>query len=179
MQKKEDGKLGRGSTRKNKNIYQQIREERGLTREKAGELLESVTPERIEKIESEKSVPHPDEVLIMAQKYNRPDLCNYFCSQECPIGQQYVPEVHMADLSQIVLQMLASLNSVSKDKDRLIEITADGEISDDELKDFIRIQDQLEKISITVEALQLWAEKMLASGSIDMDKYRQYKKDMK
>ena len=85
----------------------------------------------------------------------------------------------MADLSQIVLQMLASLNSVSKDKDRLIEITADGEISDDELKDFIRIQDQLEKISITVEALQLWAEKMLASGSIDMDKYRQYKKDMK
>ena len=162
--------MGRGSTRKNKNIYQQIREERGLTREKAGELLESVTPERIEKIESEKSVPHPDEVLIMAQKYNRPDLCNYFCSQECPIGQQYVPEVHMADLSQIVLQMLASLNSVSKDKDRLIEITADGEISDDELEDFARIENGIEEIAMASDALTLWLDSMVASGEINKEK---------
>ena len=51
------------------------------------------------------------------------------------------------------------------------EITADGKISGDEIDDFIYIQDELERISITVETLQLWAEKMLANGVIDADAY--------
>ena len=55
----------------------------------------------------------------------------------------------MKELSSIVLEMLASLNSVSKSKDRLIEIAADGVISDDEIDDFIYIQNELERISIT------------------------------
>lgn len=168
--------MGRKSTKTNKNYYQIIREELQLTREKASELLESITPERIEKIESEKSLPHPDEVLIMSEKYGRPDLCNYYCSRVCPIGQRYVPEIKMQDLSQIVLQMLASLNTISRRKDRLIEITADGKIEDSEVRDFVHIQNELERISITVEALQLWAEKMLSSGAIDMDEYNAAKK---
>ena len=50
--------------------------------------------------------------------------------------------------------------------------TADGKIEGDEIDDFIRIQEELEKISITVETLQLWAEKMLANGVIDPEEYR-------
>ncbi len=75
----------------------------------------------------------------------------------------------MKELSSIVLEMLASLNSVSKSKDRLIEIAADGVISDDEIDDFIYIQNELERISITVETLQLWSEKMLATGKINAE----------
>ena len=75
----------------------------------------------------------------------------------------------MKELSSIVLEMLASLNSVSKSKDRLIEIAADGVISDDEIDDFIYIQNELERISITVETLQLWSEKMLAPGKINAE----------
>ena len=163
--------MGRASTKENKNPYQRIREELGLTREKAGELLEVVTPERIEKIENERSFPHPDEVLLMSQKYRKPSLCNFYCSNQCPIGKEYVPEVQVKELSSIVLEMLASLNSVNKRKERLIEITADGVISNDEIDDFIYIQEELERISITVETLQLWAEKMLANGIIDAEAY--------
>ena len=163
--------MGRASTKSNKNRYQLIREELGLSREKAGELLEAVTPERIEKIESGKSLPHPDEVLTMAAKYRRPTLCNYYCSNLCPIGREYVPEIQTKELSAIVLEMLASLNAVNKKQERLIEITADGKIDNGELDDFIAIQEQLEKISITVETLQLWSEKMLLSGAIDLDAY--------
>ena len=164
--------MGRASTKENKNPYQLIREELGLTREKAGELLEAIAPERIEKIENERTFPHPDEVLLMSQKYRKPSLCNYYCSNQCPIGKEYVPEVKVKELSAIVLEMLASLNSVNKRKDRLIEITADGVISNDEIDDFIFIQEELERISITVETLQLWAEKMLANGVIDPEVYR-------
>jgi oligoendopeptidase F len=82
----------------------------------------------------------------------------------------------MKHLSQIVLEMLASMNSVKKQQDRLIEITADGKIEADEIDDFIQIQEELERISITVEALQLWAERKLASGEIDLEAYNKAKK---
>ena len=163
--------MGRISTKENKNRYQLTREELGLSREKAGELLEVIPAERIEKIENERVAPHPDEVLLMSQKYKKPSLCNYYCSHECPIGKEYVPEVQVKELSAIVIEMLASLNSVNKTKDRLIDIAADGIISDDEIDDFIKIQNELERISITVETLQLWAERMLANGIIDAEQY--------
>ena len=171
--------MARKSTKENKNIYQRTREMLELTREEASELLETVSPERIEKIESERSMPHPDEVLLMSDKYKQPTLCNYFCANECPIGAQYVPEVKIKDLSQIVLETIASLNKMQKQKDRLIEITVDGHISGDELADFVHIQEELEKISVAVETLQLWCERMLDTGAIDKDQYDAYKESHK
>jgi len=168
--------MGRSSVKENKNKYQLIREELGLSREKASELLEAISPERLEKIENERSEPHPDEVLLMSQKYRKPSLCNHYCSNQCPIGRQYVPEVQVKELSSIVLEMLASLNAVHRQKDRLIEIAADGRITGEEIDDFIFIQNELERISITVETLQLWAEKMLANGVIDPQQYNARKK---
>ena len=168
--------MARVSTKENKNIYHKTRESLQLTREAAGELLESITPERIEKIENERSLPHPDEVLVMAEKYKQPSLCNYYCANQCPIGRQYVPEVKAKDLSQIVLELLASLNSASKQKDRLIEITADGEISDDQMEDFVSIQEELERISVAAETLQFWCEKMLATGVLDEELYNAYRR---
>lgn len=167
--------MGRVSVKENKNVYQLRREELGLSREKASELLESMPADRIEKIESEKTLPHPDEVLLMSEAYKMPNLCNFYCANECPIGKQYVPEIKIKDLSQIVLEMLASLNAMNKKKERLIEITADGMIEGDEIEDFIHIQEELEKISITVETLQLWSEQMLADGTIDIESYNAYK----
>ena len=167
--------MARASTKENKSLYQKTRESLKLTRETASELLETLSPERIEKIENDRVLPHPDEVLLMAQKYKQPSLCNYYCANQCPIGAQYVPEIKVKGLSQIILEMLASLNSMQKEKDRLIEITVDGKISGDELADFIAIQEQLEKISIAVETLQLWSERMLATGAIDPEQYKAYK----
>ncbi len=167
--------MARASTKENKNPYQITREALKLTRETASDLLETLSPERIEKIENDRTLPHPDEVLTMAKKYTQPGLCNYYCANQCPIGAQYVPEIKVKDLSQIILEMLASLNSMQKGKERLIEITVDGKISGDELRDFVAIQQQLENISIAVETLQLWSERMLATGAIDPEQYRAYK----
>ena len=167
--------MARASTKENKNIYQITREGLKLTREAASELLETMTPERIEKIENERVLPHPDEVLLMSDKYKQPMLCNSYCANQCPIGAQYVPEVKFKDLSQIVLETIASLNAMQKRKERLIEITVDGHISGDELADFVYIQEELEKISIAVETLQLWCERMLDTGIIDRTQYEAYK----
>ena len=157
--------MGKKSIKENKNIYQLSREALDLTRDKAAELMEFVSADRIEKIESEKSTPHPDEILAMAKAYKAPELCNYYCSHECPIGEKNVPELKVKGLSQIVLEMLAGLNSVNKEKERLIEITVDGTISEDEVKDFVAIKDELRKIATSVEALELWVDKTIAEGN--------------
>ncbi|MCR5703532.1 MAG: XRE family transcriptional regulator [Eubacterium sp.] len=171
--------MGKKSTKENKNIYQITREALDLTRDQASEVLQFISADRIEKIENEKAMAHPDEVLTMAEGYRKPNLCNYYCSHECPIGEKYVPEVESKELSGIVLEMLASLNSMNKMKERLIEITADGMISDDELLDFITIQQELEKISLSVESLQLWMESTIANKQIDSAKIEKLKASCK
>lgn len=160
-------------------IYKEIRKKHDLTRDdvcdKASLMNNPIQPERLERIENGKFPITPDEVMLLAEIYGEPTLCNHYCSKECPIGEKYVPEVKVKDLAQIVLEMLSSLNSMKKSQERLIEITADGMIDDDEIKDFVFIQKELERISITVETLQLWVEQMLADKKINIEKYNQIK----
>lgn len=158
--------MGRKSIKESKNMYQLSRENCALTRDRAAEQLGFISSDRIVKIESGKCLPHPDEILAMADCYKTPALCNYYCSHECPIGQEYVPEVKIKSLAQITLEMLNSLNTLEKEKNRLIEITVDGEISENELGDFKRIQKQLAEISMAVDSLQLWVQQAIANGKI-------------
>lgn len=158
-------------------IYKLTRKKHNLTRDevcdKASLLDFPLQPERLERIENGKFGITPDEVMLLSKLYGEPTLCNHFCSNECPIGEKYVPEIKVKDLTQIVLEMLSSLNSMKKSQERLIEITADGMIDDSEIKDFVFIQKELERISITVESLQLWVEQMLADKKINLEKYNE------
>lgn len=153
--------MGRKSTKENKNYYQELREANDLTREKASELLEFISADRIEKIESDKSLIRPEEILQMVKVYKKPDLANYYCTHECPIGIKYLHPVEYKDLSQITLEMLATLNSLEKQKNRLIEITVDGKISEDEIADFEAIKKQLNEMSKTITSLSIWVESKL------------------
>lgn len=159
--------MGRKSTKENKNIYQTSRENMGYSRDAASEQLGFISSDRIDKIENEKTVHHPEEVLAMADTYKNPSLCNYFCSHECPIGREYVPEVRTKELSQITLEMLATLNKLAREKERLIEITVDGELTEDEIPDFLKIKNELEKMALAIDSLNLWMEHTIATGKID------------
>jgi hypothetical protein len=67
-----------------------------------------------------------------------------------------MPEIKTKELSQITLEMLATLNILTKQKDRLIEITVDGHISEDEKIDFLNIRNNLDDMSLAIESLKLW-----------------------
>lgn len=159
--------MGKRSVKENKNIWQQAREAADLTREEASEAMEFVSADRIEKIENERSPIHPEETLAMAKSYRNATLPNYYCSHECPIGQRYVPELAIKDLTQLTLEALNTLNSLEKDKERFIEISADSKLSPEELPDFLTIQKKLSEISRTADALRLWLEQQIAEGIID------------
>ena len=60
--------------------------------------------------------------------------------------------------------MAVSLETVNAKKLRLMEILADGKVDNTEILDLNKILDELEKISMTIEAIQLWCEKMKLIG---------------
>jgi len=168
--------MGRISIKKNKTLYQKARENLELTREESGELC-GLEPSKIERIENEKlNKIDPYDIVAMAKAYKEPMLCNYYCTNECPIGMKYVPEVKLETLKEITIEILASLSSLDKQKQRILEIARDGVVDESELADFVFIQKELEQISSAVEALQIWSERMLAAGKIDINKYKELMK---
>lgn len=171
--------MAKKSTKSDKNIYFKIRaDELDLTRAEAAELMPTISERRLEQLEYGEAPVQPADVVEMAKAYKHPDLCNYYCSHECPIGKEYVPEVKVTSLSEIVLKMLASFNNLEDVKKRLIDITEDGEISDDELPDFIRIQNRLDKLSLLVETLKLWVRNTVSQGKINEEKLNEIKEQI-
>ena len=162
--------MPRKSIREKKNIYFRSREEAHMTRAQASEAT-FISESRIEKIEYDQIQVNPQDVIAMADAYKKPSLCNYFCANDCEIGQRTVPELKEQSLSQIVLSLLNNLNSLNEEKDRLISIAADGEITPDELAEFVKIKTKLSELSVTADTLQLWIDNMLADGKLDKEEY--------
>ena len=160
--------MGRVSVRKNKSIYQIYREKCGFTREKASELMEGMTASRIEKIENGQE-PTPYDIIQMADCYKQPDLCNYYCSHRCAIGEKYVPHVEVSELPSIILETIASLNEITPHTAQLIQIARDGKISDEEIPTFAFISKKLDEISLAIDALNLWIDKTAGENNLNAE----------
>ena len=139
----------------------------GLTRDEAAEKL-CIPSDRLDKIENNRIKNlHPEEVVQMADCYGCPELRNYYCTHDCEIGlKENIPETKSKELAQIAVETLTSLSRLDRDKDRLLEIVEDGEITDDEMEDFMTIKATMEKIAKSVDSLQLWIEKAEAMGKM-------------
>ena len=161
--------MGRLSTKEDKTIYQICREKAGLSREKASELMEGMSASRIEKIEYETQHPTPFDIVKMADCYKTPDLCNYYCSHQCEIGDRYVPAIQVSALPNIILETVACLNEINPLTSRLIQIARDGKITDDELHDFAYISSKLDEVSLAIHSLNLWVEKTASENNLNLE----------
>ncbi|UTB42646.1 XRE family transcriptional regulator [Agathobacter rectalis] len=116
--------------------------------------------------------------IKMASCYNRPDLCNYYCSHKCSIGEKYVPEVEVTELPNIILETIASLNEINPLTGRLIQISRDGKITDDEIHNFALISKKLDEISLAIDSLNLWVDKTASDHKINIDLLNEEKKKL-
>lgn len=161
--------MGKTATKAADNMYYIARyeasqkEEAFSSREKAAEEI-GIDRTRLARIELGSVSPYPDEVAAMARAYNSPELCNYFCSQDCPIGKGRVKRVELDDFDRLSLKVLGSLKDIGAIRDSLIEISEDGVVHDYEVEKFYGILDSLEKIATTAQALSIWARKNIDSG---------------
>lgn len=115
----------------------------------------------------------------MADCYKRPDLCNYYCSHKCTIGDRYVPEVEISELSSIILETIASLNEINPLTTRLIQIARDGKITDDEIKDFAFISKKLDEVSLAIDSLNLWVDKTASENDLNIELLNAEKEKLK
>ena len=133
--------------------------ERLLSRMGASEVT-GVSEKRMGQIENGLTVPYPEEVVMMSQVYNAPELENYYCREMCPLGHD-VAKVDSCDIDRITIRALQSFMKIEQTKNTLLEIVADGVISEGEKPDLNNIVTHLEELSGVVQNLKLWIKKNL------------------
>lgn len=131
--------------------------ERLSSREGAADIM-SIDRGRLYRIESGIANPYPEEIHLMADLYNAPELRNYYCREICPLGRD-MPALELADLDRITVRAMASLRKVAETKDILLDITADGIITDEEKPELKKILATLDELTVIAQSLKLWAEK--------------------
>lgn len=128
------------------------------SREGAAELL-GLSPSTLASYELNLTKVVPVEsIALMADVYNAPELRNWYCSNICPLGED-MPKIEIADLDRITVRTLATFRKLAEIKDSLLDITADGVITEDEKPQLDKIISSLKELNEVAQTLIIWAEK--------------------
>lgn len=108
-----------------------------------------------------KSMPVENAVL-MADAYNAPELLNYYCLNECPIGAERPLSCEVLGIEQVTVKLLRDLKTseLSKLKDRMLDIAEDGAVEKSEMPDLQACVDYLDGLSRTASELKIIAERL-------------------
>lgn len=123
------------------------------SREGAGAIL-GIDRTRLAHIELGTITPYPDEVRMMADAYNAPQLLSWHCARDCPIGKCIVPEIQLSSIEQIALHSAQALRNAEGIRESLIDIAADGQITEDEKPRLNQILAQMQTVSRVALELQ-------------------------
>lgn len=129
------------------------------SREGAADIM-SIDRGRLYRIESGITNPYPEEIRLMADLYNAPELENYYCTNICPHGGE-IPKADLADLDRISIRALSTFRKIGETKELLLDITEDGVISEDEKGDLNKVLENLEELEQIAQSLKLWVKKNL------------------
>lgn len=130
------------------------------SREGAAEEL-GIDRTRIARIELGSIIPYPEEVLLMADIYKAPEVRGNYCRELCPLGKGMPKIESHQDLDRIALRALYSFRKINEAKELLLDITADGVITEDEKPDLEKIINTLNEVNEVTQNLKNWIEKSL------------------
>lgn len=107
-----------------------------------------------------KNIP-ADVVVTMAELYNAPELKNYYCRNECPIGKNLPVATEETPIALATVHLLENLNpdTIKQYSNELIKIASDGKVSPDEALQLGELLDALDKITQAASELRILAEK--------------------
>lgn len=139
-------------------------DERLYSREGASELL-GVSVSSLAEYETGATKVIPvDKIVLMADLYKSPELKVWYCTSECPIGKttSVIPSPEMSCIERTVLCLIKLLNvgNVDEVTKKLIDITADGIVSEDESVKFQEVMDYLDELIRTAGELKLIGAKI-------------------
>ena len=93
------------------------------SREGAADIM-AIDRGRLYRIENGIINPYPEEIRLMADLYNAPELENYFCTNMCPLGVN-IPKAEIANLDRITVRALSSFRRLGHTKELLLDINED------------------------------------------------------
>ena len=110
-----------------------------------------------------------DKAVLMADLYNAPQLLNYYCLHECPIGCRHSISDEVVDIDRVTVKLLKGLrvDKLEEIKDSLLDIAEDGKITDDEKPELKEVLDYLDSLAKTVSELKTIGQ--IALGEVDDD----------
>lgn len=120
-----------------RNIYQICRESKGITQEKAAELL-NVSVESIRAYEGDKRIPPNDIVAKMVEVYDTQYLA-FQHLKNSELGTKYLPNVEEEPLPIAILKLQKELKKLPELIELLIDIGSDGKITELESPDWQRL----------------------------------------
>ena len=129
------------------------------SREGAADYM-SIDRGRLYRIESGIAVPYPEEIRLMADLYNAPELENYYCRTMCPLGSE-IPKAELADMDRITIRTLSTFRKIGETKEMLLDITEDGVIDENEKPQLEEILKNLEEVEEIAQSMKLWIKKNL------------------
>lgn len=135
------------------------------SREGAADIM-SIDRGRLYRIESGLINPYPEEVHLMADLYNAPELRNYYCTEMCPLGCD-MPKAGVVDLDRITVKAISVFRKLGAAKELLLDITEDGVITEEERPDLQTVLKTLEEVETVAQNLKIWVKKNLQGGVED------------
>lgn len=132
------------------------------SRESASEKI-GIDRTRLARIELGSLNPYPEEVLLISDTYNAPELLNQYCCNQCSIGKLTVCPISQENIENIyklsisIFNLLGSENEMSK---MLLDVVADGKITEDEKPKVDYIVENLKKLSGLTNDLVIAFEKL-------------------
>lgn len=147
------------------NVYFQARckaaghNEQLRSREGAADIM-SIDRGRLYRIEKGVTNPYPEEIHMMADLYNAPELENHFCTEICPLGCE-MPKIQLQNLDRISLQALCAFRKIDLASSLLLDITEDGVIEQSEVDDMNQVLLVLSELETVTHNLKVWVKKNL------------------
>lgn len=102
--------------------------------------------------------PNPDDVAMMVKVYEAPELADYYCTHDCPLGKGR-RQLESNSLDRITVSLVAAINDLKDSERILFQILKDGVVDTDEREKFQRILTTLGEIAYGAMSMELWARK--------------------
>ncbi|NRT32410.1 transcriptional regulator with XRE-family HTH domain [Clostridium beijerinckii] len=136
-----------------RNIYQIARESKGLTQEKASELMD-ISVDSLRAYEGGKRVPPDRVVIMMIEIYDTQYLAYQHLKTSAEVGKKYLPNIELTELPLAILKLQKEVADFIKCKDIMIQITCDGIIDDEERPQWNQIMKELDDVVEAIMALK-------------------------
>ena len=127
------------------NIYQDAREERGLTQEQAAELI-GISVESLRAYECGKRPPSSTTAVMMSNVYDNKALRYQHLKNTDPIANAILPDFMVKNFAETVLKLIKELNEVEALIPTLIAIAADGIIDESERPTWEKVRKEFDDV---------------------------------